>query len=116
MTTPVHDYLSTACGHAQLSGDPSLHNSCRNSCKFCDSPCTCSCHREGARTESPVSWVDQARGIAIRLHDALQAAGVDLATVDRHLAQAITEDRSLFWLRGEAMPPVEWRDASEEEA
>jgi hypothetical protein len=48
--------------------------------------------------------LDQARGITLRLHAAIQAAGVELATIDRHLARAIREDPSLYWLRGEEPP------------
>jgi len=32
----VHEYISTACQHEQ-------HTSCRQSCKFCQTPCLCSC-------------------------------------------------------------------------
>jgi hypothetical protein len=34
-----HPYTSTACQHA-------LHDRCRKSCKFCASPCMCSCHEK----------------------------------------------------------------------
>jgi hypothetical protein len=32
-------YLSTACVHGK-------HESCRFTCKFCDSGCLCKCHEE----------------------------------------------------------------------
>lgn len=35
----MHDYLSTACHHDR-------HDRCRLTCKFCDVPCSCSCHTE----------------------------------------------------------------------
>jgi hypothetical protein len=53
----------------------------------------------------PVSSVDQARGIALRLLAAIERAGMDLEAEDRHLARAIAEDPSLFWARGEEKPP-----------
>ena len=56
--------------------------------------------------------IDQARGIALRLLATVEAAGVDLQGVDRHLARAISEDPALFWLRGEERPPGEWRGPS----
>lgn len=34
----THDYLSTACLHY-------LHDRCRRTCKWCQSFCTCDCHR-----------------------------------------------------------------------
>ena len=37
MTKGSHMYLSTACLHGE-------HSACRISCKFCASPCICSCH------------------------------------------------------------------------
>jgi hypothetical protein len=43
----VHDYLSTACGHAQEPGQELLHERCRLVCKFCESPCRCACHQTG---------------------------------------------------------------------
>lgn len=55
-----HDYLSTACGHAQEPGREHLHESCQSfvgvdaagrefsrnpaRCKFCEAPCRCECH------------------------------------------------------------------------
>lgn len=41
----VHDYLSTACGHAQEPGMEHLHSACRLECKFCATPCGCECHK-----------------------------------------------------------------------
>jgi hypothetical protein len=32
-----HSYVSTACHH-------DLHEQCRRTCKFCSTPCLCSCH------------------------------------------------------------------------
>lgn len=114
--TATHDYLSTACWHELNDGRPTLHNECRATCKYGPTPEYCGCpnHREGEEHDHPVSWVDQARGIALRLHDVLQTVGVDLAVVDRHLARAIAEDRFLFWLRGEEQPSGEWRDAKKD--
>lgn len=56
----VHDYLSTACGHAQEPGREALHEMCQSivgvdaigrvfsrnpsRCKWCESPCRCECH------------------------------------------------------------------------
>ena len=105
--TADHEYLSTACVHGECG-------SCRQTCKYCDASCRHGCHLASGSKTAPVSWVDQARGVAIRLHDVLQAVGVDLAASDRHLARAIREDPSLFWVRGEAMPPGEWRDTGRE--
>lgn len=34
----THAYLSTACLHG-------LHGRCRRTCKFCEQPCLCLCHR-----------------------------------------------------------------------
>lgn len=34
----THDYTSTACKHL-------LHERCRRWCKFCSTPCRCSCHK-----------------------------------------------------------------------
>jgi hypothetical protein len=33
----THTYISTACHHE-------LHRRCRDLCKFCEEPCSCSCH------------------------------------------------------------------------
>lgn len=113
--TAEHEYLSTACWHELNDGRPELHAKCRAICKYGDTPemCRCRNHVEGeTRTESEI---DRARGLALRLLAAVDTAGVDLAVVDRRLARAITEDPSLFWLRGEEQPPGEWRDAIKEE-
>lgn len=44
-TVPVvddtHHYLSTACHHGLCR-----QNKCRLTCKYCDAPCMCRCHRE----------------------------------------------------------------------
>lgn len=99
--TPHHNYTSTACGHAQLEGDHDLHASCRRSCKFCDAPCDCWCHTQGAHTDAQPSWVDQARDIALRaIADAEDRLHPDLA-------EQIRTDPRLFWARGEVQPPGE---------
>ncbi|MFH8813062.1 hypothetical protein ACH4GZ_38685 [Streptomyces hygroscopicus] len=52
-----HVYLSTSCLHAREPGREDLHGYCQGKtgmvgpktpavCKFCKSPCICSCHRE----------------------------------------------------------------------
>jgi hypothetical protein len=115
--TAVHEYLSTACWHELNDDRPALHAKCRASCKYGENGpefCRCPNHTEDELKASPVSWVDQARGIALRLLAVCDAVGVDLAAEDRHLARAIAEDPALFWLRGEEQPPGEWRDTSGE--
>ena len=37
-----HQYISTACSHA-------LHSHCRLACKFCSSPCQCTCHTKDSQ-------------------------------------------------------------------
>lgn len=39
MDAEIHVYLSTACFHE-------LHESCRETCKYCSIPCVCTCHVE----------------------------------------------------------------------
>lgn len=39
-----HVYLSTACYH-------NFHGECRQTCKFCPSPCSCECHKEKPSSE-----------------------------------------------------------------
>jgi hypothetical protein len=92
----AHSYLSTACFHGQHG------TTCRSTCKFCDAPCTCSCHVNpfsGDRAALPEPWVDQARDIAVQLLDAVYPADVP-----DELAQRIADDPDLFWLRGEEAP------------
>jgi hypothetical protein len=88
----THSYLSTACYHGK-HGTP-----CRNTCKFCDSPCVCPCHTEGER-EWPETWVEQARGIARELRDSIRPADVP-----DELQVRIGTDPALFWLRDEPWP------------
>jgi hypothetical protein len=92
--TAEHEYLSTACEHDECA-------SCRQTCKYCGASCRHQCHSRDTGRLGPVSWVDQARGMALRLLAACHAADMDLAVVDRHLARAIDEDPALFWLREE---------------
>lgn len=97
MTASQHEYTSTACLHGQCG-------SCRRTCKFCDASCACTLagctHRDGSSL--PVPWVDQARGIARELLDAI---GSDTARMPRDLVARIRNDPALFWLRGEEQPP-----------
>lgn len=89
-TSAQHAYLSTACRHGECG-------SCRNTCKFCESPCQHGCHL--GVTRGQVAAVDQAREIARELY---QAADI---TSDR-LRTRIDDDPALFWLRGEQPPGV----------
>lgn len=43
----VHEYLSTACWHAQADDTKHLHNLCRLTCKWCPEQCRCTCHEPG---------------------------------------------------------------------
>jgi hypothetical protein len=104
--TAEHAYLSTACRHDKCGV-------CRQTCKYCGASCLHGCHPEGVPPKAPASWVDQARGMALRILAACYAADVDLTAVDRHLASAIATDPSLFWLRGEEQPG-ECRDGSDQ--
>jgi hypothetical protein len=110
-----HVYLSTACWHALNDGDPEMHTSCRNQCKFCPAGCACRCHASAGTQPGRTSSVDQARGTALRLLQHLTEAGVDLAERDPHLARALAEDPAFFWARGEERPPGEWRPTAGEE-
>lgn len=40
-----HVYISTACYHG-------LHDRCRQSCKFCSTPCRCSCGHKAGNVEA----------------------------------------------------------------
>jgi hypothetical protein len=80
---PPHHYVSTACQHEKCG-------SCRNTCKFCGAPCLCTCHPEGALL--PASPVDQARGIARELYEALTGYGIT------GLLERVQNDPDLFWL------------------
>lgn len=92
-----HVYISTACHHGE-------HGKCRNTCKYCDAPCACrECDHASAR-DLPELWVDQARGIAAELYALL---GPD--ALPGELRERISTGPALFWLRGETMPPGEWR-------
>lgn len=109
--TADHVYLSTACWHALFDGNAALHDSCRNTCKFCDHPCGCECHGDVGETHG-TAWVDQARNIARDLLAEVEAsAPTKMSTA---LRQRIETDPAMFWLRGEEMPPGEWRDTSGE--
>lgn len=55
----THPYLSWACWHALADGDETLHGYCQNKdgqagpkiparCKWCPSPCSCTCHGAGS--------------------------------------------------------------------
>jgi hypothetical protein len=108
-------YLSTACNHEARDGDPAMHASCRQTCKWCGASCRCSRHPAQDNADLPPHWVDQARGAALRLLGHLEAAGVDLASVDPHLARALREDPRFFWARGEEAPPGVWQPPGEEQ-
>lgn len=100
-----HAYTSTACFHRDCGG-------CRNTCKYCDAPCEHGCHPAAGRA-LPEPWVDQARGIARELlRYGLNAS----EAVPPELLHRITSDPALFWLRGEAAPPGEWRAQGEGES
>jgi hypothetical protein len=98
MTATVHEYVSTAYAH-------DLCGSCRQTCKFCDAPCLCACHREGD-AERPQPWVDQARSIAREL----LRVTLNSRPTPPDLLYRIETDPDLFWLRGEEQPPGEWRE------
>lgn len=52
-----HKYTSTACQHE-------LHDRCRETCKFCDAPCACDCHRRatpGNVYPLPSVWINPGR-------------------------------------------------------
>jgi hypothetical protein len=94
-----HVYVSTACFHGECG-------SCRNTCKYCDAPCSCrTCHPASGQP-LPEPWVDQARGIAREL---LRYGLSTNEAVPPELLDRITSDPALFWLRGEAQPPGVWR-------
>jgi hypothetical protein len=96
LTEPhAHPYLSTACFHGECGA-------CRNTCKYCNAVCSHACH-PGSGRDLPEPWVDQARGIAAELLDAIYPADVP-----DELERRIASDAALFWLRGEATPPGEW--------
>ncbi|WP_329521193.1 hypothetical protein [Spirillospora sp. NBC_01491] len=111
----THRYLSTACQHEADDGNPELHGSCRQTCKWCNASCMCRRHPAADAAAHPPHWLDQARGVALRLYGHLQARGVDLDDVDPHLARAFREDPAMFWVRGEVLPPGEWRPDTPEE-
>jgi hypothetical protein len=43
-TAAKHDYVSTACYHANRGDGRPLHAECRRECKWCSAPCRCRCH------------------------------------------------------------------------
>jgi len=100
----AHAYVSTACFHEDCGG-------CRNTCKYCDAPCSHPCH-PAAGQPLPEPWVDQARAIAREL---LRYGLSTTQAVPPELLHRITSDPALFWLRGEAVPPGEWHGAGEAE-
>lgn len=103
---PGHAYLSTACYHEQTDDDPSLHEACRLTCKFCDCSCSCPRHRSDARRAEPDgTWVGQARSIARELLELT----LNAQPTPSGLLRRIEEDPALFWLRGEEQPPGTWR-------
>jgi hypothetical protein len=95
-----HTYLSTACFHEECGA-------CRNTCKYCNAPCSHACHPSSGRN-LPEPWTDQAQAVAMELLDAIYPGDVP-----DELAQRIATDPDLFWLRGEAQPPGEWRAAED---
>jgi hypothetical protein len=99
--TADHEYLSTACWHALFDGNQKLHGSCRSSCKFCTRHCGCSCHPQ-PEGEQAVSWVDQARDVALALLAEIEASAP--TRMSTALRQRIETDPALFWLRGEEQP------------
>jgi len=101
MTTPMHDYLSTACGHGNCAN-------CRLTCKFCDSPCQHGCHQQDGTKDLPPSWVDQARDIARELWGFLTHPEYEGSSIPPWLADRVRDDPALFWLRGEEQPPGRW--------
>ncbi len=109
----THHYMSTACEHALGEGKPELHASCRLSCKFAAGvePCRCPCHTGTLPADFPPPPVDQARDIAIELHETL-ARWPHL--MPRELRDRIASDPHLFWLRGETRPPGEWKPAADQ--
>jgi hypothetical protein len=100
MTVAVHEYTSTACLHGKCG-------SCRNTCKYCDSPCLC-VHHLNLQSVPGVSrsWVDQARGIAAELLGAATAG-----QVPQELILRIYTDPDLFWLRGDVQSAGTWRES-----
>jgi hypothetical protein len=105
MSTPGHDYISTACYHGQCRGDADGRGGCRRTCKYCDAPCQHICH-QGAVTAPVPSWVDQARGIARELlAEHLHARLPGAPSIPPELLRRIEHDPALFWLRGEEAPP-----------
>jgi hypothetical protein len=98
----LHVYLSTACQHEDIDGNPDLHAACRETCKFCDAPCACPQHPHGAATV--VTWIDQARSMARELYGHAVSAGA----LPLELVQRAEFDPALFWLRGEEAPPGAW--------
>lgn len=106
---PFHLYLSTACFHEQASQDPGLHAACRQTCKYCDAPCSCPGHPRGADSVETIPWVDQARTVARQLYETALLTGA----LPPELACRLDSDPLLFWLRGEVKPPGEWHPPGE---
>jgi hypothetical protein len=96
-------YISTACVHGLCAEK----GACRQTCKFCDAPCACPCHR-GSAAALPEPWVDQARDVARELYEAALSHGHGV--LPPVLAIRALDDPALFWLRGEERPPGEWHE------
>jgi len=94
---PPHAYVSTACHHGECGA-------CRNTCKYCDAPCSHGCH-PASGPPLPEPWVDQARDIARELLRCGLGTG---EAVPPELLHRIASDPALFWLRGETAPPGKW--------
>jgi hypothetical protein len=101
-----HAYLSTACYHELADRDPSLHDACRSTCKFCDASCSCPAHRKGEQLTAPDGgWVGQARSIAKEIYAHVLTYGI----LPPELVRRVSDDPALFWLRGEEQSPGTWR-------
>lgn len=115
MSSPwVHNYVSTACLHAQHEDRPELHAGCRNTCKFAQRGqelCGCPCHGEAGTQPATGSPVDQARDLTAELLGVILLAGVDLDALVPDLSERLRTDPVLFWARGEAQPPGVWETA-----
>lgn len=117
-STWVHQYVSTACAHAQGEDRPDLHASCRNTCKHAPpgqpESCACPCHGDAGTQPATGSPVDQARDLTAELLGVILLAGVDLDALVPDLSERLRTDPALFWARGEAMPPGQWQDPNQE--
>lgn len=108
----VHEYVSTACLHAQMEGRPELHAGCRNTCKFAlgePEYCQCPCHGRTGTQPGSAGPVDQARDIAAELLAAIREHPAGGTVLSPDLEERIRTDPYLFWLRGEVQSPGQWR-------